>query len=155
MMEENITGYMKHYMKLDTTYSNPEDIFREAYEKLKTSVQEKGATDVKYRFYIYNKINPGLTPSPFLNTMNYGDLITRFRLGSHRLPIETGRWSGLQRCQRLCPKCNVLGDEYHFLFDCTETYKDPTHYFSGELHDVWSNENFFLRFKELVKSEFL
>ena len=155
MMEENITGYMNHYMRLDAMYADPEDIFREAYEKLKTSVQEKGATDVKYRFYIYNKINPGLTPSPFLNTMNYGEPITRFRLGSHRLPIETGRWSGIQRCQRLCPKCNVLGDEYHFLFDCTETYKDPTHYFSGELHDVWSNENFFLRFKELVKSEFL
>ena len=100
-------------------------------------------------------MNPGLLPSPFLNSANLGNLITRFRLGSHKLPVETGRWRRINRDERLCPKCHVFGDEYHFLFSCLETYRDPSHNFNGELHEVWSNQNVFELFKELSKSEFI
>ena len=44
--------------------------------------------------------------------------LSRFRTGNHWLPIETGRWSGVPREDRLCPHCNSLGDEFHFLFQC-------------------------------------
>ena len=153
--DENLTGYLHHYVELDRKYTNPIDIYKEAYVKLKCSIRNKARNDEKYRFYIYNKINPELVPSPFLNSTNYGDAITRFRLGSHLLPIETGRWRRVIRSERLCSKCNVLGDEYHFLFYCPDTYRCPTYNFSGNLHDLWSNENIFKLFKQLVKTEFL
>ena len=42
----------------------------------------------------------------------------RFRTRNHRLPIEVGRWVGIQRNQRLCSFCNELGDEFHYLMTC-------------------------------------
>ena len=42
---------------------------------------------------------------------------TRFRLSSHRLRVETGRWSRLPREQRLCD-CGEIQDEQHVLTIC-------------------------------------
>ena len=140
---------------MDNKYNNPNDIYVEAHSNLRNYIRGKASSDKNYRYYIYNKMNPELLPSPFLSSGNNADLITRFRLGSHRLPIETGRWSRTPRLDRLCHICNVLGDEYHFLFDCTETFRNPDHNFTGNLHEVWSNENVFKLFHELGKSEFV
>ena len=48
----------------------------------------------------------------------------QFRLGSHGLPIATGRFAGtahVDRAQRVCLSCNAgaLGDERHLIFECT------------------------------------
>ena len=48
-------------------------------------------------------------------------LLTRFRCGCHGLHVDTGRWVGLDRKDRLCQVCNSVQDvedEHHFLFDC-------------------------------------
>ena len=113
----------------------------------KTSIRDKASADEHYRFYIYCKINPQLLPSPFLNCATSFDSITRFRLGSHKLPIETGRWSRTPRENRLCPICHVLGDEYYFVFRCSETIR--TQNFTEDLGDIWKNESIFELFKEL------
>ena len=44
----------------------------------------------------------------------------RFRCGCHGLPVDSGRFSGIQRSQRLCLKCNggFCCDEYHVIFEC-------------------------------------
>jgi len=42
--------------------------------------------------------------------------LTRLRLSSHHLKIETSRWHKphpIARNKRLCQMCNVLEDEYH------------------------------------------
>ena len=46
--------------------------------------------------------------------------IVKFRCSNHKLAIETGRYSGIDRNLRYCDMCNldVLGDEYHILFQC-------------------------------------
>lgn len=46
--------------------------------------------------------------------------LMRLRTGAHHLAIETGRWQGLNRDERLCTKCNggVVEDELHVLFEC-------------------------------------
>ena len=44
----------------------------------------------------------------------------RFRLGSHFLPIETGRWNRTPRNERLCSTCGVLGDENHVIYSCSQ-----------------------------------
>ena len=46
---------------------------------------------------------------------------TKFRLSSHRLKIETGRWSRINVENRLCDCGGGIEDETHVLFDCTKT----------------------------------
>ena len=45
---------------------------------------------------------------------------TRLRLSSHRLRIETGRWSRIAPDQRLC-NCGEIQTEDHVLFHCPAT----------------------------------
>lgn len=47
--------------------------------------------------------------------------LCNFRCLNHRLPIERGRFWGIERDDRICDICNKnqLGDEYHYLFNCT------------------------------------
>lgn len=44
----------------------------------------------------------------------------RFRLGAHDLGVATGRWSGVDRSQRTCVRCESeqLDDEFHMVFEC-------------------------------------
>lgn len=51
----------------------------------------------------------------------YRNALIRFRLSSHRLAVETGRWNKPRPTpfdERKCERCNVLEDEFHFLFEC-------------------------------------
>ena len=47
--------------------------------------------------------------------------ITKFRLSCTKLPIETGRYTNIDRELRFCNICNSnqIGDEYHLVFECT------------------------------------
>ena len=50
-------------------------------------------------------------------------LLSRFRCGCHGLHVDTDRWAGstkLDRVDRKCLVCNseAVEDEHHFLFDC-------------------------------------
>ena len=47
--------------------------------------------------------------------------LCRFRCLNSNLPIEKGRYFGIERENRLCSLCDrqELGDEYHYIFNCT------------------------------------
>ena len=75
-------------------------------------------------------------------------------LGSHKLPIETGRWKGLDRCDRLCPECQVLGDEEHYLFHCSLVRRDDL-LLPEEFGNLWKNANVFKLFARLVDVDLL
>ena len=83
---------------------------------------------------------------PYL--MNY---LCKFRCGSHRLPIETGRWENIQRSDRLCHLCNLnrLGDEYHFIMDCP-FFKRERNIFLPQYCQTNSN---ILKFEQLMSSK--
>ena len=51
--------------------------------------------------------------------------LTRFRLCSHSLEIETGRYNGIERNDRKCKLCNqnTVESEYHFML-CCPTYTE-------------------------------
>jgi len=55
-----------------------------------------------------------------INDENIRKHMPRFRLSSHSLEIETGRYSGVVRNERKCKLCNmnVCESEYHFLLCC-------------------------------------
>jgi hypothetical protein len=48
-------------------------------------------------------------------------LFTKFRCRNFKLPIETGIFQNIPREDRICSLCNAnqIGDEYHFLLQCT------------------------------------
>ena len=54
-----------------------------------------------------------------LNTFNRKWII-KFRLCNHKLSIEKGRYSNIDRFRRYCDLCDSesLGDEYHLLMEC-------------------------------------
>ena len=151
LLEDNQTDFIKHYIMLDNKYTHPDDIYTEALSDIRSYIREKACPNVHYKFYIYLKINPELLPSPFLVSTN-GDPIIRFRCGSHCLPIETGRWSRTPREHRLCPSCRVVGDEHHFLFDCSDFHRD---FQTNDLSQVWKEKNIFKFFETFSMSEFL
>jgi hypothetical protein len=80
------------------------------------------------RYITYAQLNPTLmvhnvykTPVDNVFIPEYYRLyFTRMRLSSHRLRIETGRWSRLPRERRLC-QCGGIQDEQHVLCNCVLT----------------------------------
>ena len=151
---ENVTSYMKHYISLDVKYENPNEIYTEAMRNVKSEICTKALnSDKHYKFYIYKQINPDVLPSPFLSCPN-ADAITRFRCGSHHLPIETMRWGRVPREDRRCGRCHVLGDEFHYIFHCIDFHV----FFSdcnNDLSLIWKHKDLFTYFKKLSQSDYL
>ena len=85
-----------------------------------------------------------------LPKQNYLRLI-KFRLANHKLPIETGRWENIELSERKCQKCskNLLGDEFHYLFECTYFNFERRRYIS-KFYFVWPNV---IKFNKLMNSD--
>ena len=81
------------------------------------------------RFKTYASINPKLEmhdvydqrPRKDFIPEHYRIAFTRMRTSSHRLRVETGRWVGLARYQRMCKCRESVQDERHVLTECTLT----------------------------------
>lgn len=82
---------------------------------------EKASSGVNYRIFKDSfEMNTYFT---YL-TNRQCKILTAFRTRNHKLPIETGRWSGKPLNERLCGICkNKIGDEYHYLMEC-DYFKD-------------------------------
>ena len=77
----------------------------------------------------------------------------RFRLGAHNLRIETGRWSGLKREDRLCSYCHKMDDEYHALFECEEIYRNDINGIPERIEDLWGFDGVNILFKRLLDNK--
>ena len=56
-----------------------------------------------------------------LNKFKYIQAISKLRMSSHKLAIESGRWDRPNRIpvdERKCAECEVLEDEYRFVIEC-------------------------------------
>jgi hypothetical protein len=78
-----------------------------------------------------------------LLTPRFSVPLCRFRAGNHKLPVITGRFSGLERPMRKCNLChsNEVGDEFHYVFKCS--------YFNSERSNLISKE--FLTVPDAIK----
>ena len=151
---EDVTAYVKHYNDLDAKYQTGADIKTEFVKKIRDDIMRKAQNNSNYKHYIYLKVNPTLTPSPFLDVQNTHVInITKFRLGSHKFPIETGRWRRIPRDQRLCQLCEVLGDEYHIMFECPIINRDNLA-LPPSLHELWNSNNLFVLFEKITSDRF-
>ena len=87
--------------------------------------------DIKEREICINTSDNSLTKY-YVETMLYGKcciynsflnddlrgIITRWRLSNHDLKIETGRYIGIPKIERICDTCGILEDEQHVIFVC-------------------------------------
>ena len=75
------------------------------------------------RFHVYRSLNPFFEVHHLYTNKNYSipDYLrisfTRYRLSSHMLRVETGRWSRTPRSERICPCGTGIQDEFH-IFTC-------------------------------------
>ena len=85
------------------------------------SVGEKFRTQNTSKAITYRSINPELTVHKAHTAKEYIDerdrlSFTRFRLSSHHLKIETGRWARIEAENRVCDCGGGIQDEHHVLF---------------------------------------
>ena len=104
---------------------------RKYYESVKDHNRERNTKDREMRIEISDdtmcnryKSICGTTKPDILYNQCFDDskrkIITRWRLSSHKLRIETGRYTRpyTERKDRLCLVCNVVEDEVHAIYDC-------------------------------------
>ena len=87
--------------------------------------------------------------------VEYRSAITRFRISAHNLPLEKGRWEGINKTERKCKNCinNDAGDEEHYILYCNAPdivklramfFKDnklasiPNEYASSFIESIWA-----------------
>ncbi len=73
----------------------------------------------------YRNLQPDYQYAEYLSTVKCFSnrrLLSRFRCGCHGLHVDTGRWVGTERKDRLCQVCHSsqdVEDEQQFIFDCS------------------------------------
>ena len=69
----------------------------------------------------YNLIKKNFEIEPYVEILHDKKLrisLSSFRISTHRLRIERGRYCEEKSEERLCNFCNIIEDEIHFLCDC-------------------------------------
>lgn len=102
------------------------------YMQESNAFMENSSKCILYRYlakHNYSKIQSYLT-KPIHN--NLKTHISRIRLSSHCLNIETGRYQGKNRQARLCDVCDTqqIEDEFHFILQCPKYYNLRKKYIS-------------------------
>ena len=75
--------------------------------------------------------------------------MSRLRLSSHRLAVESGRWHKplpIPFIERKCTICNVLQDEFHIVIKCN-LFKDLRNRYISRY--FWLHPNY-LKFTQLL-----
>jgi hypothetical protein len=148
------TKYLQHYIDISEKYSNVKEVYSEAAEGVRSRVRIFAANG-RYKYQIYTEINPELKKSPFINNPNPTCVdVIRFRVGSHLLPIETGRWARTPRENRLCTACGVLGDELHAIYHCGEVNRTGL-VLSEPWSSLWRDKDVFSLFRNLKVAKML
>ena len=89
-------------------------------------------SDGKLRKYVAFKTNFGREKYiSIISNFEQRRALTKFRISSHHLRIETGRYQGTLLNDRTCTNCANVEDEYHFLFECRKFSDDRE-----KLHNV-------------------
>ena len=112
------------------------DYTGESLHEIKQRIRNSATT----RRRTYLTLNPELiTPEVYdkksVVMEHHRTAFSRLWLASHRLRIETGRWSRIPPEQRLCD-CGEVQTETHALFHC------PTSDNVRQTYNIDSNENF-------------
>ena len=96
-----------------TIFARQADIFNQ--ESLNLIKNPEG----KVRTYSMIKEMGGMEQY-LIDTKNveYRTVLAKFRLSNHKLMIEKGRHLKMKIENRVCPSCQSIEDEIHFLINC-------------------------------------
>ena len=83
----------------------------------------KASIDSSPKLFYYAKVKNSFEYEEYLDKISNNTIrkyLTRFRLSSHNLEIELGRYHGIDRENRICKICNLnsIESEFHFLLCC-------------------------------------
>lgn len=71
---------------------------------------------------MYIEIKTAINRERYLTTIDnptHRKAVSNLRLSCCKLPIVTGRYSNIDRCNRICTKCKYkVGTEYHCIMEC-------------------------------------
>ena len=102
----------------DEIQNRSKEIFE---QQLLFQIQEKGE-NVEGKLVFYSKVKVKLKQELYLQLQNQKNrnAIRDLRISTHKLNIETGRYKGINRDERLCEQCeqNTAETEEHFLTEC-------------------------------------
>ena len=90
------------------------DMYKQSwYSSINNSNRLEMYSRFKHEFNMENYLD-------FIKEKKYRFALTRFRLSSHDLAIERGRYENIARIDRICVFCNsnFVESEYHFLLAC-------------------------------------
>ena len=151
---ENPSKFLKHHISLIERYTNHRDIYNHYLCEIKSKIREFAAKG-KPKYQAYLRINPNLETSPFLQCMHplTRDII-RFRVGSHSLPIETGRWCQKRREERVCEGCGVLGDDLHYVYNCALVETNDL-MLDNDIGRIWTHPDVFTLIRRLKAIDLL
>ncbi len=88
-----------------------------------------------------------------INNLKHRQAVTKVRISSHKLPVESGRYNNIPFDQRICKhrNLNVVGNEQHYLMQCSYPIFNKIRYsFLEKLHQVnssflvFNNQDLFL-----------
>ena len=140
-------AYLKYYVSLQSTYTDPmtcqQSIEREYRNNFEQKLRQKHGEDTDSRFGAYVNVNPSLqqlVPRPQLIMEIERILVTRYRTGSHSLSIELGRYTGVERANRVCVCGNFVQSLWHIFFECSLT-RDIVETNNMNLAEVFSDEH--------------
>lgn len=90
------------------------------YQNLYINKIEK--IDVNSKLLLYKNLKPLTEPKIYLSSNDYSirNIYTKLRISDHNLEIERGRYSKINRDERLCKFCKVVEDENHFILKCSK-----------------------------------
>ena len=118
-LELNRSVDTKTYRRINELLGDTTNLINRDIEARKRLLQQSLAT----KCALYCKINPELESPSLYKSYNVKEFqrvqVTRYRLSSHNLKVETGRWSRLNRENRTC-SCENGGiqDEEHVTSVC-------------------------------------
>ena len=148
------TNFIQHYEHLLSKYSSGEEILVESRSILKQKNYDFDDAG-RYKYSIYAELNPDLSPSPFLDIIHpISTDIIKFRVGSHCLPIETGRWNRTPRHEILCTSCGELGDKKHVIYSCLRIPRDDI-VLDDRISHIWYQPEIFKLFKRIKTAKYL
>ena len=101
-------------------------------------VDLRGGLNVCTSMVLYRELNRDFEMCPYLNSLvnrNLRNALTKLRLSSHQLAIESGRHRGIERQNRKCTLCttNDIEDEYHMVLICPQ-YQNLRRQFIGNYY---------------------
>ena len=148
-LEKN-TQFLRHYKKLDETFTTPEQCYNHHAQLQRTQnemkIQQKFEADADSILGTYKRVNPQLESPAFYKSVGCHEIdrktITRYRVGCHYLKIQSGRLAGGDRNTRLCTCQNEVQTLAHVLFSCPLTANIRVANHQQTLEEFFSGNDF-------------